>query len=99
MGNDDHASSLVFRDILQQPHDFVPNLRVEISRRLISQDEGRVIHQGTSYRYPLLFASRELLREKMQPLAQSQVSEYAGSLLSRLTALCSSKFGHKRDIV
>ena len=40
-------------EALEQSHDFVAGSRVQVSGGLISQQDGRVIHQSTGNRYAL----------------------------------------------
>lgn len=47
-----------FPKVVKQGHDLLPALRVEVSRRLIGQEDRRIVGQGARQRDPLLLSSR-----------------------------------------
>ncbi len=53
--HDGHAERLI--DFAQQEHDFVAGGAVEVSGRLIRQQDGGPVHQGASQSRALLFAA------------------------------------------
>ncbi len=52
-----HYSCALLGDILEQSHDVAGGLWVEISRRLIGDDDFRIVEQGTGDGHTLLFST------------------------------------------
>ncbi|MCY1531725.1 hypothetical protein D9M68_669610 [compost metagenome] len=51
----------ILRNTDQQLHDLIRSIRVQVTCRLISQDQLRVIQQGTGYIHPLLFTATHFI--------------------------------------
>src|SRR3990170_4846636 len=83
VAHDDDAPALLARDAPQQPGDLVPDLRVQVRRRLVGEDDRRVVRESPCDGDALLLAARQLLGEEGEPLAESEVAEEALGALAR----------------
>src|SRR5579883_2883034 len=60
VSDQDHRHSPLAVQPLEDPHDLSAGVRVEITSRLISQDQARMMNKGSSNRHALLLAAGEL---------------------------------------
>ena len=60
MGGDENRHAAALTEIKKQVEDFGPGLRVEVSGRLVSKKQHRIVHERPSDRYPLLLTTRQL---------------------------------------
>src|SRR5216684_5139902 len=67
--HDDGRAALV--DLIEQIHDLARHERVEVSGRLVGQDQLRVRRQNAGDGYPLLLTARHLRRQMMQPRGEA----------------------------
>ena len=58
MGHDDDCPSLAV-EVLEHVHDLAAGLRIKVAGRLITEQDGRVVHECPGNSDPLLLASRE----------------------------------------
>ena len=69
MCDHDHGSSF-FMKFLQNVHDLPGGMRVQITRRLIGQNDRRCLRDGPCDRNPLLLTARHLGRSVVHAIAQ-----------------------------
>ena len=81
-GEDDGRSEIV--DLLQDLNDVEGVRRVEISSRLISDDEIGLIDDGSSDGHALLFSSRKLMRKIVHLSGEINEFEYMWNISSDL---------------
>ena len=62
-------------ELREQFHDSQTALRVEITRRLVGENQLRLAHHGASYRHTLLLTARELLRIVLCAVAQAHLAQ------------------------
>src|SRR4051794_39868745 len=70
---DDGVPALI--KILEQLHDFFTGPGIEITSRLIRENDRRIIDQSPGNRDPLALAAGQLVRFMMHPVAQSYFAE------------------------
>src|SRR5690625_4702859 len=58
-------------ELFKKDHNLIPSLRVQISGRFISQEDGWIIDQCPRYRYSLSLPSRHITRVVMHPVPQA----------------------------
>ncbi len=57
-------------EVLEEPEDLGPRVRVEVARGLVREDDARVVDEGARDRRALALAARELRRPVVQPVAE-----------------------------
>ena len=57
MGDNNQSQPLLLIEPAQEGHHFRADLRVEVARRLVGQDQGRFMHQGAGNGRALLLAA------------------------------------------
>ena len=77
---DDHDRGTLPIELTQEGHDLIRRPGIEIAGGFISQDDGRVTHQGTGDRHPLTFAARELVRPVLEAMSQPNSFEHLDGL-------------------
>ena len=55
----------------EQGHDFVAGARIEVARRLVGQNDVRIVDQGAGNGHALLLAAGQLRRPMAEPIAQA----------------------------
>src|SRR4029077_12212653 len=82
-GHDDGRAGGV--DLAEQVHDLEREIRIQIARRLVGQNELRVGDERARNRNPLLLATRKLFRIRVHPVLQAYPLQYLErlALLSR----------------
>ena len=63
-------------DVAEQVHDLERQIRVEVARRLVGQDERRLVDERARDRDALLLAARQLQRIRVHPVLQAQPLEH-----------------------
>ena len=69
-------------ELREQFHHGESALRVEITCRLVGEDELRLAHHGTCYSHTLLLTAGELLRIMLGTLAESHLAQNLGHSLA-----------------
>jgi len=59
VGDDDHGHALLGVEAPEQFDDVLAALAAQVARRLVGQDEGRVVGQGAGEGYPLPLAASQ----------------------------------------
>ena len=92
VGNDDDGDTGDVAHVAQQGEDLGGRLRVERTRRLVTQEHGRVIGQGAGNADALTLATRQLRRVGVASAFEANEGQ---ELLDALTTLCG---GHTREL-
>ena len=56
--HNDHTAALLLGDLTQQSHDFMPDLGIEVRRRLVGQNQGRLVDERPRDRHSLFLSAR-----------------------------------------
>ena len=95
-----HYSCTLLGDILEQSHDVAGGLRVEISRRLIGDDDLRIVEQGTGDGHTLLFSTGELVRHLVDFLYHAYfVEHFLDALVSVLLVFPFGSLEHELEVL
>lgn len=82
--NDGDTGSM---QLAQKLHDLIAGGRVEIARRLVGQQDGRIIGQGAGHGHPLLLPTGEFRRAMTEPVSQAHPFGQIGCARSTLLRL------------
>jgi hypothetical protein len=74
---DEHDRVAFGLQTIEQRHDFVAGLRVEVTSRFVGEDDRRLIDQGTGNRYTLPLTAGELVGLVRHALVHADRSESA----------------------
>ena len=58
-------------DLAEQVHDFEREVGIEVSGRLVAEDDQGIVHQCPRDGDPLLFAAGQLQRKRIHPMLQA----------------------------
>jgi hypothetical protein len=61
VGGHDRGDPLTVRDAADQPHDLARGLQVELTGRLVGEQQPWIVRQGPRDRYPLLLTAGQLV--------------------------------------
>ena len=64
----------------KQPVELLAVMRIKASRRLVSQNDARIIDKSAGHRRTLAFTPRKLIGAMLQTVAQTESFEQTGSL-------------------
>ena len=65
-----HITEGAVMELVQEVDDLHARLRIQVTGRLISQDDGRLVHQRPGNGHPLLLPARKLSGPVLDPVAQ-----------------------------
>ena len=68
-------------DAVEQLHDALARLRVEVPRGLVGQQDERAVDEGAGHRHPLLLSARELAGQVVPLVGQSDQVQHLGHLV------------------
>ena len=71
MGDEDHRVPLLAMHLLEQRHDLVRVLAVEISRGLVGQQDARIVRKTPRDRHSLALAAGEFCRQMIEPVGHA----------------------------
>src|SRR5262245_53551642 len=71
VGGDDQGRTTFRVELQQELVDPLARLRVEVARRLVSQQQARATHHPARHRHPLLLTARELAGAMVEPVLQT----------------------------
>ena len=72
--------------LLEDRHDLLGGLRVEVSRRLVGEEDRRIVHEAPRDRDALLLAARELRRRVVPAVREADALEARSSPCSRASS-------------
>src|SRR2546423_12477915 len=75
VGDNDYGFLEISVQPLEEIQDFLAGLRVELSGRLVCQEQGWIVRQGDCDGDPLLFAAAQLVRPMTRPLGEADEIE------------------------
>lgn len=99
VGDDDDRRLLFGGDALEQVHDDPGALRVERRRRLVRQNDPRVVGKCASDRHPLRLAAGQLGRKGVPAMTNFQVVKQLNSAAAGLLGRKAGQMQHHRDIL
>jgi hypothetical protein len=82
--HDQDRATLVSHDVVQHHQHLLPMVRVEIPRRLVGQDDDRVVDESSRHRDPLLLPSGKVSwQEAAARVEPETIEKRAGSIARR----------------
>ena len=95
MRNEDDRDPL-FVQLLKKRHDFHRRLRVEVSGRLVREDDGRLGHQRAGDCHALLLTAGQLARLVIEPLAESDALQRGRGQRPRVALFAAAVVQHRQ---
>ena len=86
VGDDQHGCALLVGLLVEQLEDLDAGVEVQLSCGLVREQDRIARSEGPRDRDPLLLSTRELVREVLHPLVQSDPAEHVASDLAGLIA-------------
>src|SRR5439155_23604764 len=83
----------------QQREDFLRRLRVEVSRRLVRQNQIRIGDDGAGDRHALLLAARQLARQVPEAVSETHQLQRRGGVLHAFLFLERGELQRQLDIL
>ena len=84
MSDHDHRDLLVNVQVYQNLHHYIGTAGVEVTGRLVEQEDRGVIRNGSSDSDTLLLTPRQLIREMVETAAQPYLFKEGNSTFSNL---------------
>jgi hypothetical protein len=85
--------------LIEQRHDLLRSGRIEVPRRLVGKDNGRVVDQGARYSHALALAARKLVRPVIHTVAQLDALERPFGHIYSLASRSAVVYERQLDVV